>query len=269
MTRNKKIRIYLDNSFAGKLFNPIYPNIESKFREILNKIIEKINNNEVEIIKSSVFKEEHDKAPKDVQESINQQLSKTNPISITNTEEETDKINKLIEKYKENKLLPNPKHDSDKEHVATAIVHECDIILTANMKHIGNHVQDFNKIHQDSGYNPIPIPRPENFLKILEELINSKKENLQQPILAPMTPLEIKFTENINLLYDLIHTNNKTNSILNSISKSINLHNKLVKKLNESNNEGSGIPVNTWTKIEKIQEKIKELEKELNKGLPN
>ena len=48
------------------------------------------------------------------------------------------------------------------------------------MKHIGNRVQDFNKIHQDSGYEPIPIPRPENFLEVLEKLIDSKKEISQE-----------------------------------------------------------------------------------------
>ena len=92
MSEDEKIRIYIDNSFAGKLFNPKYQEVENKFRQILQGIIEKVSENQVELLISSVFREEHDDAPEYVQKAIDQQLNRTNPISITDTDEEKNKI---------------------------------------------------------------------------------------------------------------------------------------------------------------------------------
>lgn len=101
MIQNRKIRIYIDNSFAGKLYNPLFPEIEKEAKTIRDELIKKSNNNEIEIFKSSTFDFEHNNAPKEVKQKIEKELNKL----TLNTLQHTENIDILLEEYSKKEIL--------------------------------------------------------------------------------------------------------------------------------------------------------------------
>jgi predicted nucleic acid-binding protein len=158
MEAGRKPRIYFDTSIPNYLFADDSPDrMEWTWR-----LWEKCRDGEYEIFVSPIFYRELDRCPQPKLGKMYEQLS----LIKTQTLEETDEVADLALAYINNGVL-REKDLGDCLHIAYAVVHGCDIILSWNFNHIVNDetkgkVKVVNAI---SRYNEIGIVSPDDFLK--------------------------------------------------------------------------------------------------------
>lgn len=149
----KKIRVYVDTSVFGGVFDEEFQNTSSLF-------FEQFHRGEFSIVTSAVVIDEISFSPLKVQEYFRKQLPYLEVIEINR------EILELRDAYLSAKILPR-KYSNDALHVAFATVSECSIIVSWNFKHIVNFekITLYNAINLFNGHKQIAIHSPLEVIK--------------------------------------------------------------------------------------------------------
>lgn len=137
----KKIRVYVDTSVFGGVFDDEYKKASSIF-------FKQVKLNLFEIFISPIVSNEISLAPLQVQDYYTDILPHANIIDIS------DEALELRDSYLNAKII-SKKYSNDALHVALATTSECSIIVSWNFKHILEGYQ------QISIYSPLEVIRYE------------------------------------------------------------------------------------------------------------
>ena len=148
-TRQRPIRAYLDTSVFGGVFDAGFDNASRSF-------IESIMAGRVIAMVGSTTLAELAQAPDRVQQVL-VDLPPEHVIRCAITEE----VERLRDEYLAAGVL-TPKWIDDATHVATATVHDADILVSWNFRHIVNYdkIRLFNAVNLKLGYRQIAIHSP-------------------------------------------------------------------------------------------------------------
>ncbi len=149
----KKQRIYLDTSVFGGLF-------DEEFKEFTEPLFKRIKNHEFYIIISNVTKDELSSAPENVRKQP--ELIPANIIDFVKSEIESVL---LAKKYIEEGVVGKTSY-ADCLHIAIATIHNANILVSWNFKHIVNVVRivGYNAVNMAEGYKQIDIRSPRELL---------------------------------------------------------------------------------------------------------
>jgi len=154
----KKLRIYLDTSVFGGYF-------DDEFKEITKPLFERIAANEFEVIFSNITENELSGAPNFVKELVNS-LPESNTIYVEADEES----NQLANEYIKEEVVGKTSF-IDCLHIALATIHNANILVSWNFKHIVNVVRiiGYNSVNLAQSYKQIDIRSPRELLQYEEE----------------------------------------------------------------------------------------------------
>ena len=158
----RKLRIYLDTSVISHLEQEDVPEKMKQTRELWNLL----KFGKYEVIISDLVINELNKCEGKKKNLFAEYLSKIN----YKKSETTSEVKLLAEKIINEKIL-TPKSFADCMHIASAILNNCDIIVSWNFKHIVNlkTIYGVRRITFEERYNNIDIYAP-------YVLLNNKKE---------------------------------------------------------------------------------------------
>ena len=150
----KKQRLYLDTSVFGGLY-------DEEFQEITKPLFERIEKSEFEIIFSNITEQELENAPQIIKSTIN--LLPQNSTLLVKSDLEAAQ---LAKKYIDEKVV-GPTSYADCLHIALATIHNANILVSWNFKHIVNVVRigGYNSVNIAAGYKPIDIRSPRELEK--------------------------------------------------------------------------------------------------------
>ncbi len=150
-------KLYIDTSIIGGCFDDI-------FEQHSKLLIEQIKANKYEAYISDITLDELEMAPQNVTEEYLRLKPYLSILNLNNLAE------RLAHDYRihggfSHKLL------SDMRQIALATVHELDVIVSWNFKHMvnPNRVFVYNSINERAGYKPIQICSPSKLLAENEE----------------------------------------------------------------------------------------------------
>jgi predicted nucleic acid-binding protein len=149
----KKLKIYLDTSVISHLDAPDVPDKEADTK----RLWEDITSGRYEVILSDVVFDEIVRCEEPKQSFM---LSKIAEIDSQDVRKD-DESERLSALYFEIGGLP-PKSKDDAMHIAVATVHDCDVILSWNFRHMVNlrAMKAVDAVNLREGYNPIRILSP-------------------------------------------------------------------------------------------------------------
>ncbi|MEQ6118947.1 PIN domain-containing protein [Reichenbachiella sp. MALMAid0571] len=149
----KKIRIYIDTSVFGGLF-------DEEFREFTEPLFDRINNGEFMILYSTVTQEELVNAPKKVKD-----LVRSLRTEFTEFIEESNESVELASKYIAEKVVGKSSY-ADCLHIALATIKRADLLVSWNFKHIVNveRIRGYNSINIKNGYKQLEIRSPRDLM---------------------------------------------------------------------------------------------------------
>jgi len=150
-------KIYVDTSVFGGYF-------DEEFSADTIPFFEKIISNDIAIVASETLETEIYKAPPFVIDFF-ESLDNISRIKLT------DAVKKLAEKYIEEKVVGKTSL-ADCRHIATATIHNVDVLVSWNFKHIVNleRIKGYNSINLREGYKMIEIRTP-------KEIFNYENNN--------------------------------------------------------------------------------------------
>jgi predicted nucleic acid-binding protein len=149
-----KIKVYIDTSVLGA----IYDTEDSKRVNITKQLLNLFKKQENFIpFVSNIVIEEVEKAPKDITIGLKKIIKNTSFKILF----ETDDCVKLVNEYMKKKIIPQ-KYRDDARHIAVAVVHDMDIIVTWNCRHMANveNKRIINAVNMMLGYKQIDIVTP-------------------------------------------------------------------------------------------------------------
>ncbi|RLF49694.1 MAG: hypothetical protein DRN20_01480 [Thermoplasmata archaeon] len=150
----KKLKTYIDTSVFGALYD-----IEDKYRVEITQQFSMIMKQKDKFIPciSNVVIEEIEKAPLTIKRDLKNKIKNIEPTIIYENEECTI----LVEEYLKRKIIPR-KYRDNARHIAVAVVHNLDIIITWNCRHMANieKKRQINGVNISLGYNQIDIVTP-------------------------------------------------------------------------------------------------------------
>lgn len=144
-----RIRTYVDTSVLGGLF-------DDEFREPTAAFFRQVTLGKYVLLISPVTLAELERAPKRVQEALEQLVPESViPVALA------DECEELARAYVSAGALGQASM-ADALHVAVATVSGADLILSWNFKHIVNYarIRRFNSVNLALGYRPIEIRSP-------------------------------------------------------------------------------------------------------------
>lgn len=149
----KKQRLYLDTSVFGGLY-------DDEFKEFTQPLFERIKKSEFEIILSNITKQELENAPLKIKATLNI----IPEDSLYYVQSDIDTVI-LAKKYIENGVVGATSF-ADCMHIALATIHNANILISWNFKHIVNVVRivGYNSINIMEGYKPIDIRSPRELI---------------------------------------------------------------------------------------------------------
>lgn len=154
-----KLRIYLDTSVIGGCF-------DKEFARWSNGLMKDFRLGHFKPVVSEITAVEIENAP----EKIRQQYYELADIGaeIISIDEE---VFKLAASYKKNRIL-SPKFENDMPHIALATVHQVDLLVSWNFRHIVrlDMIKKFNILNERAGYRPISIYSPREVANYEEEI---------------------------------------------------------------------------------------------------
>ena len=159
----KKIRVYLDTSVLSHLFAEDVP----EKMEQTNKLWQDFKDDKFEIFISDTTLLEIEQCPPQKKERILKRLEEIKYQEINDSSE----IEVLAEEYLKNNVL-SPKSLNDCMHIASAVVLNCDIIVSWNFKHLVNF-KTINKVkivNAVNNYKEISIMSPTMLISDEEEV---------------------------------------------------------------------------------------------------
>ncbi|HEY4323094.1 MAG TPA: PIN domain protein [Mucilaginibacter sp.] len=147
-------RIYLDTSVFGGYFDQEF--------ELWTKILfKKINNGEYKIIYSRLTDIELTPAPENVRNIVN-----SIPESSMEFIDISDETIELAEQYLGENVVGKTSR-ADCIHIALATIHNADILVSWNFKHIVNvnRIRGYNAVNYKLGYKILEIRTPREILE--------------------------------------------------------------------------------------------------------
>ena len=149
----KRQRIYLDTSIFGGLY-------DEEFKEYTEHLFKRIKKSEFEIIYSNVTEQELENAPDRIRGTVGL-------LPINSTEYVTSDIESanLAKRYIDEGVV-GPTSYADCLHIALATIHNANILISWNFKHIVNVVRilGYNSVSIAEGYKPIDIRSPRELI---------------------------------------------------------------------------------------------------------
>lgn len=154
----KKLKVYIDTSVFGGFF-------DEEFKEYTIPLFSRLLNQDFEIIFSNVTASELSNAPEKVKK-LAQQLPEKSTQYVTANEEALN----LARKYIEEEVVGMTSF-ADCIHIALATIHNANILISWNFKHIVNVVRiiGYNSVNNSEGYKSIDIRSPRELLTYEEE----------------------------------------------------------------------------------------------------
>lgn len=148
-----KQRIYVDTSVFGGYFDPEFSNYTIPF-------FDRIFSEELTLLFSSTTQEELLNAPEEVKHFIQKIRSSSTEYLNLNLD-----IIQLANDYILNKVVGKTSF-ADCLHIATASFYRADYLVSWNFKHIVNvnRIIGYNSINIRSGYKPLEIRSPREFI---------------------------------------------------------------------------------------------------------
>lgn len=149
----KKQRIYLDTSVFGGLH-------DEEFQEYTEPLFERIKNSEFIIIFSNITEQELENAPDRIKATTELLLEDATEYVKSDIESV-----QLAKKYIEEGVV-GPSSYTDCLHIALATIHNANILVSWNFKHIVNVVRivGYNSVNIAEGYKPIDIRSPRELM---------------------------------------------------------------------------------------------------------
>ena len=149
----KKQRIYLDTSVFGGLH-------DEEFKDYTAPLFGRIKNSEFEIIYSNITEQELENAPERIKATV--KLLPKNSTRYVNSDIES--VN-LAKKYIDEGVV-GPTSYADCLHIALATIHNANILVSWNFKHIVNVVRiiGYNSVNIAEGYKQIDIRSPRELI---------------------------------------------------------------------------------------------------------
>jgi predicted nucleic acid-binding protein len=145
----KKFRIYVDTSVIGGCFDP-------EFATWSNGLFKDFENGIYRPVLSEIVAFEIEKAPTEVIEKYFELLNCQ--IEIIDL---THEVTQLANVYLERQIL-TPKYLDDARHIALATVHNIDMLVSWNFRHLVHvdKMRRFNAVNLELGYRVIEIRSP-------------------------------------------------------------------------------------------------------------
>ncbi len=145
----KRLRIYLDTSVFGGCFDPEFE-VES------NKLFEEIRFGRFALVLSTTTLRELEAAPENVRRLL---------VSVPHAQAEFVALSEEIESLRDAYMRAGVLGSSclrDAEHIATASVVNCDLVVSWNFKHIVHFdkIAGFNAVNIRLGYKALSIFSP-------------------------------------------------------------------------------------------------------------
>lgn len=155
----KKIRVYLDTSVIGGCF-------DEEFAVSSNGLMKDFRLGHFVPVLSGVVAAEIEGAPTRVQEIYYELIDFGAEIVEVNEE-----VIRLLGLFRRAKILTE-KFEKDMTHIALAIVHKVDILVSWNFKHIVHFdkIRQFNNAGKKAGYDSIAIYSPREVTNYEEKI---------------------------------------------------------------------------------------------------
>ena len=161
----RKLKVYLDTSVINFLYADDAPDFQAVTQDFFKNYSQAYDL----FISQAVLREIDKTVDSSHRETLKNALQEY-PITVL-SEDEAEKVNDLAAAYLDSEVLPRSQIE-DALHVAYATVHEMDILLSWNFKHLANvsrevRIQDANRIQ---GYwRPLRIVSPMEVISENEE----------------------------------------------------------------------------------------------------
>jgi predicted nucleic acid-binding protein len=155
----KKLKIYLDTSVISHL---LHEDVPEKRNDTI-RLWERIKNGYYDVYTSTVTFYEIDECAEELRIKLRQFIDEIDVTIINLAENELQLAEKIIELG-----ILTRKSIDDCYHIACAIVSECDIIVSWNIKHLVNYktINGVRGISQIERYKPIDICTPQILLGV-------------------------------------------------------------------------------------------------------
>lgn len=152
MKNHRKLKIYVDTSVFGGYY-------DEEFSDDTKKLFEEIQNNRYQIVVSDLTEKELLSAPANVRNLFKQLNTSVEKLIVKKEAIE------LAAKYVQEKVVGKTSMD-DCIHIATATIHEIDVLVSWNFKHIVNiqQIKGYNSINKDFGYQNLEIRSPKDLI---------------------------------------------------------------------------------------------------------
>lgn len=154
----KKLRVYLDTSVIGGCF-------DEEFKEASLALMDFIRVGLYTGLISTITTEELRPAP----EHVRAVLAELNQEQLTYLPD-SDEVADLAAAYMKEEIV-TPTYRNDATHVAFATVHDADVIVSWNFRHIVNlkKIEAFNSVNIREGYRWIEIRTPKELIYGIEK----------------------------------------------------------------------------------------------------
>lgn len=148
-------KVYADTSVIGSYYDP-------QFQEWSQALFREFISGSKKIIISEVTREELLKAPRNINELINQ-VPLLNKIELRTTHEAIN----LAKTYIKEGVLTTKSYN-DALHIALATLHGADVLASWNFRHLVNinRIRLINLVNLRLRYNPIDIRTPRDILNL-------------------------------------------------------------------------------------------------------
>ena len=154
----KKLKLYLETTIWNFLFADDAP----EKKKITEKFFREITSGKYEIfISELVIAEIHD-APLVKRDKLLEKIQLYDPKELTSNRD----VEELSKQYISAKIVPQ-KHESDVIHIAFAVAHDLDVLVSWNLTHIVKLKTklEVNGINKSHGYKEIEICTPEEVVE--------------------------------------------------------------------------------------------------------
>ena len=149
-----KLKVYVDTSVLGAVYDTEDPSRVAVTKQLLS-ILKK--RQEYMPFISNVVLEEIEEAPLNIRNDLKHMVD----IFSLEIIYETETCVTLVEEYVKKKIIPR-KYRDDARHIAVAVLHDVDVIITWNCKHMAQVEKKrmINAVNMMLGYRQIDIVTP-------------------------------------------------------------------------------------------------------------
>jgi predicted nucleic acid-binding protein len=155
----KRQRIYIDTSIVGGFF-------DIEFEKETKLLFQRLENNEVTFVLSTVLGKELENAPLQVKNLLdNYDENSFERVDLT------DEAKELANKYIAENVVGETSLD-DCRHIALATINNVDVLASWNFKHIVNltRIRGYNAVNLKNGYATIEIRNPKDLIDYGKEV---------------------------------------------------------------------------------------------------